>query len=67
MPPIQDKAKNVITDGVPEMAVKAGAVSFGNGMAHVTAAVDSCSKESADGYGKSAHPFRPKFNGSKVL
>jgi hypothetical protein len=20
-----------------------------------------------DGYGKSAHPFRPKFNGSKVL
>jgi hypothetical protein len=28
---------------------------------------DSCSKKLADGYGKSAYPFRPKFNGSKVL
>ena len=37
------------------------------GWLQVAAAGDSCSNKSADGYGKSAHPFRPKFNGSKVL
>jgi hypothetical protein len=55
--------KNIITDGYRRWRVKASAT----GWLHVTAAVDLCSKESADGYGKSAHPFRPKFNGSKVL
>jgi hypothetical protein len=28
---------------------------------------DSCSKKSSDGSEKSAYPFRPKINGSKVL
>jgi hypothetical protein len=37
------------------------------GWLHVAAAGDLCSKKSADGYGKSAYPFRPTFNGSKVL
>ena len=33
----------------------------------IVAAGDSGSKKLADGYGKSAYPFRPKFNGFKVL
>ena len=64
---IWDKAKNVITDGVPEMAVKASVVSFGNGMARGYCRGRLNLQSSTDGYGKNAHPFRPKFNGSKVL
>jgi hypothetical protein len=33
----------------------------------IAAAGDSCCKKLTDGYGKNAYPFRPKFNGSKVL
>jgi hypothetical protein len=42
-------------------------LSFGDGMARGYCRRQLKSKSLFDGYGKSAHPFRPKFNGSKVL
>jgi hypothetical protein len=52
---------------VLEMMVKNDVFSCGDGMARGYCRRQLKPKSFSDGYGKSANPFRPKFNGSKVL